>query len=283
MWMAEEQSALVSPDWLQARLDDPNVRIVALNWRGRQDYERGHIPGAVYWEWKDMLWDPLRRDFPTPEEFARRCGAAGIGNDTTVVCYGNPAVQFGTYGWWVFKYCGHRDVRVLDGAMTRWVKEGRPISTEEPRITPVVYRPSVNAGARAMRAMRDEVAAALDDPTITILDHRSPEEFRGELYSPPGSPNHGAERLGHIPGAKHLHFEDFVGPDTSFKSPSEIRRLLEARGATADRKIISYCRLSHRATLAYFAMTQLLGYKDVRSYDGSWTEWGSLVGAPVEK
>ena len=281
--MDDNGSALVSPDWLQEHLRDPKVRVVALNWRGRQDYDAGHIPGAVYWEWKDMLWDPLTRDFPTAEEFARRCGEAGIGNDTTVVCYGDPAVQFGTYGWWVFKYCGHRDVRVLDGAKTRWVKEGRPVSTEAPKVKPVDYRPSPAAGNRAMRAMRDEVAAALHDGETTILDHRSPEEYRGELYSPPGSPNHGAERLGHIPGAKHLHFEDFVTADTSFKSPDELRKLLAARGATADRKIISYCRLSHRATLAYFAMTQLLGYENVRSYDGSWTEWGSLVGAPVEK
>jgi thiosulfate/3-mercaptopyruvate sulfurtransferase len=281
--MKERQSALVSPDWLQERLDDPNVRIVALNWRGREDYDRGHIPGAIFWEWKDMLWDPMRRDFPTPEEFARRCGTAGIGNDTCVVCYGDPAVQFGTYGWWVLKYCGHADVRVLDGAKTRWVKEGRPLSAETPAPMPVAYRPSALAGDPSMRVMRNEVMAALGNPSITILDHRSPEEYYGELYSPPGSPNHGAERLGHIPGAKHLHFEDFLNPDTSFKSREELRRLLEAHGATPDRTIISYCRLSHRATLAYFVMTQLLGYENVRSYDGSWTEWGSLVGAPVER
>lgn len=281
--MTDARSPLVSPDWLQGRLNDPNIRIIALNSRGRDEYDAGHIPGAVYWEWKDMLWDPLRRDFPTPEAFAARCSAAGIGPDTCVVCYGDPAVQFGTYGWWVLKYCGHRDVRVLDGAKTRWVKEGRPLSREVPQVTPTAYRPLPAAARPAMRVGRKEVAAALDDATTLLLDHRSPEEFRGELYGPPGTPNHGAERLGHIPGARHLHFEDLITTDTSFKPPQELRRLLEMRGAAPDRTIISYCRLSHRATLAYFAMTQLLGYTNVRSYDGSWTEWGSLVGAPVER
>jgi thiosulfate/3-mercaptopyruvate sulfurtransferase len=281
--MAAQASALVSPQWLQERLGDPKLRIIALNWRGSGDYDAGHIPGAIYWEWKDMLWDPLTRDFPSPELFAQRCGEAGITNDTCVVCYGDPAVQFGTYGWWVFKYCGHRDVRVLDGAKTRWKNEGRPLTKDVPAVTPATYKPVTNPEREKMRALRDDVMAALKEKASVILDHRSPEEYRGELYSPPGSPNHGGERLGHIPGAKHLHFEDLVTQDTSFKSRAELAELFKARGATGEKLIISYCRLSHRATLAYFVMTQILGYRDVRSYDGSWTEWGSLVGAPVER
>ena len=157
------------------------------------------------------------------------------------------------------------------------------MTQEVPQVAPANYAPIQNQNAANMRAMRNDVLAAIDDADTVILDHRSPEEYQGELLSPPGTPNHGAERLGHIPGAHHLHFEDMVTEDTSFKPADELRAMLEARGATPDKSIVSYCRLSHRATLAYFALTQLLGYENVRSYDGSWTEWGSLVGVPIER
>jgi thiosulfate/3-mercaptopyruvate sulfurtransferase len=281
--MSRNVPALVQPDWLESHLDDSNLRIIALNWTDSVNYDKAHIPGAIFWDWKDMLWDPAIRDFPTPADFAARCSAAGIGNDTHVVFYGDPAVQFGTYAWWVFNYCGHANTSVLDGARMRWELEGRPMTQDVPTIAPVTYRPTQHPGTSHMRAMRDDVLDALDDPNTVILDHRSPEEYRGELLSPPGTPNHGAERLGHIPGAKHLHFEDLIGEDTSFKPADEIRAMLEACGATPDKSIISYCRLSHRATLAYFALTELLDYDSVRSYDGSWTEWGSVVGVPIER
>jgi len=152
-----------------------------------------------------------------------------------------------------------------------------------PQIATANYTAHPNQNTQNMRALRDDVLTAIDDANTVILDHRSPEEYNGELLSPPGTPNHGGERLGHIPGARHLHFEDMVNEDTSFKSADELRAMLEARDATPNKNIVSYCRLSHRATLAYFALTQLLGYENVRSYDGSWTEWGSLVGVPIER
>ncbi|MBI2713722.1 MAG: sulfurtransferase [Rhizobiales bacterium] len=281
--MTDIPQTLVDPAWLEARLGDPKVRIIALNFTDSQDFDAGHIPGAVYWDWKGMLWDPLMRDFPNAETFAMRCAAAGITNDTTVVFYGDPAVQFGTYAWWVFKYCGHQDARVLNGSRVRWECEGRPLTAERSKIEATHYTPNTRLANAHMRAMRNDVLAALDRKDTVILDHRSPEEYHGELLSPPGSPNHGAERLGRIPGAKHLYFEDFLGEDKSFKPVEEIRALLREREATPDKNIISYCRLSHRATLAYFAMTELLGYPNVRSYDGSWTEWGSVVGVPIER
>lgn len=281
--MSNSSNALVDPDWLEARLDDPNTRIVALDSAGSANYDQSHIPGATFWNWKEMLWDPDRRNFPSPEIFAQRCSAAGIGDDTHVVFYGDPSIQFGTYAWWVFTYCGHINAHVLNGAKVRWQNEGRPLTQEVPQITPANYTPIAEQNTRNMRILRDDVLIAIDDAGTVLLDHRSPEEYNGELYSPPGTPNHGGERLGHIPGARHLYFEDLVNEDSSFKSPDELRVLLEARGATPDKNIVSYCRLSHRATLAYFAMTQLLGYENVRSYDGSWTEWGSLVGAPIER
>ena len=276
---------LVEPEWLEAHLDDPNVRILEFNWTGTQSYDDWHIPGAQGWFWKDWLWDDTVRDFPSPELFAERCGAAGISNGTTVVCYGDPP-QFGTYGWWVMTYMGHPDVRLLNGSRVRWQNEGRPKSTEVPRVEAAAYAP--NSGRNdAMRARRKDVLNRLDDIAAggetVLLDHRSPEEYSGARVNVPGNPDVGAERAGRIPGARHLHFSDLLTDDMSFKPESELRALLEARGATPDKDVISYCRLSHRATLAYFAMTELLGYERVRSYDGSWTEWGNLVGAPVAK
>lgn len=275
--------ALVESDWLEARLGDPRIKIVAINRTDSATFDSGHIPGAINWHWKDMLWDPNSRDFPDAQTFAERCSASGIENDTTVVFYGEPAVQFGTYAWWVFKYCGHPDARVLNGARTRWEREGRPMTTLRSEIEPVQYRANLSVARADMRAMRHQVLAAIGREDTVILDHRSPEEYRGELFSPPGTPNHGAERLGRIPTSRHLHFQDLLKEDDSFRSAEEIRHLLSERGATPDKTIISYCRLSHRATLAYFAMTQILGYPRVRSYDGSWTEWGSSVGIPIER
>lgn len=276
-------AALVEPSWLEAHLGDPNLRVIALDWQGRDSYDESHIPGALYWNWKEMLWDPLKRDFPSPEVFAERCAAAGITNDTTVVFYGEPAVQFGSYAWWVFKYCGHRDVRLLDGARTRWERERRPLTAEVPVVGPARYLPQRDPGTAHMRASRKEVLKAIGRGDTVILDHRSPEEYRGERFSPPSSPNHGAERLGRIPGARHLYFTDLLTPDMRFREREELRGMLEGCGASADKSIISYCRLSHRASLAYFAMTELLGYENVRIYDGSWTEWGSIVGFPIER
>ncbi|NNE84874.1 MAG: sulfurtransferase [Alphaproteobacteria bacterium] len=276
---------LVEPEWLEAHLDDPNLRILEFNWNATDSYDKWHIPGAQGWYWKDWCWDHTMRDFPTPEEFARRCAAAGISNDTLVVCYGDPP-QFGTYGWWVMTYMGHADVRILNGGRVRWENEGRPQSTENPSFDAGDYTPHTGRND-AMRASRDDVLDRLDDVAAggetVLLDHRSPEEFNGERVNMIGVPDVGAERAGRIPGAKHLYFDDLLNEDMSFKSADELRALFEARGATADKDVISYCRLSHRATLAYFAMTELLGYERVRSYDGSWTEWGSIVGVPIER
>lgn len=277
---------LVEPDWLAEHLDDPNVVILEFDWGATDSYDQWHIPGAHGFFWKDLLWDETIRDFPSPEDFARRCEALGISDDTTVVCYGDP-VQFGTYGWWVFTYLGHRDVRILNGAKVRWQREGRPTTTDLPA-TPARGRYTPPSGRKdEMRVRFPQILEALDrmgkDGGVVLLDHRSPEEFRGERVNMPGNPDVGAERAGRIPGAKHLYFDEFLNDDATFKSPEELRALLAERGATADSDVISYCRLSHRATLAYYVMTEILGFEKVRSYDGSWTEWGSLVGVPIER
>jgi len=272
--------ALVDAAWVAAHAGDPSVRLIEVDMEGTRGYEGGHIPGALGWHWKTVLWDPLRREFADPETMAARLGAAGIGNETTVVLYGEP-IQFGTYGWWALRYCGHPDVRLLDGGRTRWLREGRPLTTEVPAVAPVRYVPV--PPRPSLRALREEILGRLGDPGTVLFDVRSPEEYRGERVAPPNRPDDGAERAGRIPGAVHLHFLDLLREDQTFKAPEEMRRLCEARGVVPEKEIIVYCRLSHRASLANFALTQILGYPRVRNYDGSWTEWGSVVGVPIER
>jgi len=275
-----KSEALVSTDWLAAHADDSEVRLVEIDWDGTEAFAKGHIPNAQGWNWKEWLWDPRVREFPSPEEFARRMGAAGIGDDTTVVLYGAP-VQFGTYGWWVLKYCGHKDVRILDGGRTRWEAEGRSLTNEtNTDIVAVTYRPKPRN--ESMRIGRDGVLKSIGDPKVVILDHRSIEEYEGKLVGVPGYPDVGAERYGRIPGARHLLFTDLLNDDETFKSADQIRSLIAPHIGDDGEKIISYCRLSHRATLAYFALTQIVGIQDIQVYDGSWTEWGSIVGVPIE-
>jgi thiosulfate/3-mercaptopyruvate sulfurtransferase len=278
------RSALVDSRWLAKHLGNPKVKLIEIAGMGQEEmqaYKAGHLPGAVCWPWKDMLWDSHRRDFPTAEDFARRCGAAGISNDTTVVFYGE-GVQFGFYAWWTSRYCGHKNVKILDGARYRWAAEGRPLVTEEPPAAlPVAYTPVKRV--ERMRIHRDKVLAALRKDSTLLLDGRSPEEYHGQRVGGPGGPDVGALRYGRIPGAKHLYFEELLDSNKAFKPLPELKNLFESCGAGPDRDIIAYCRMSHRATVLYFVLTQLLGLKDVKIYDGSWTEWGNLVGVPVER
>lgn len=276
--------ALVGPAWVAARKDDPDVCLIDVAGLGQDDlqaYRAGHVPGAYPWKWKEMLWEAPKRDFPSPQEFARRLGAAGIDNDTTVVFYGE-GVQFGIYAWWVFRYCGHEKVRVLDGARYRWAEEGRPLSTEvPPSRKPRTYTPVKRV--ERMRILRDDVLKSLDQPGIVLLDGRSPEEYRGERVGAPGTPDSGAMCYGRIPGARHVFFENLLTSNKSLKSRDELQAVFDTSGADPGKDIIAYCRLSHRATVLYFALTEILGLERVKVYDGSWTEWGNLVGFPVER
>lgn len=272
--------ALVNTEWVAQHVEDPTVRLVEVDRVGTESYLCGHIPGAVGWHWKQQLWDPHDREFPAPDVLAGRLGAAGISRDTTIVVHGDP-VQFGTYAWWALTYCGHPDVRLLDGTKTRWIREGRPLTTDVVAPAPVRYEPARRLPS--MRILREEVLASLGRSDTILVDLRSPEEYRGERVAPPGMPDDGAERAGHIPGARHLYFSEMLHDDETFRPVDELRALWAARGATPDKHVVVYCRLSHRATLAYFVLTQLLAYPRVRSYDGSWTEWGSVVGVPIAR
>jgi thiosulfate/3-mercaptopyruvate sulfurtransferase len=277
------ESRLLSCEWLADHLDDPGVRVIEVTSSpAGESYRQGHIPGAVWWYWKDALWHQSDREFAKPAEMAERLSGIGVGPDTTVVLYGEPH-QYGTYALWVMQMAGHKRLRLLDGGRKRWVAEGRPLTTDTPRYSVVPY-PASEADA-STRVGRDDVLAHIGDSSRLLLDVRSPEEYRGERVSPPPGFDHGAERVGRIPGARHLFFRDLLNDDDTFLSKDEILAKVRQAGVPGDdgREIVMYCRLSHRATLAWFALTELAGLDGVRIYDGSWTEWGSIVGFPIER
>jgi thiosulfate/3-mercaptopyruvate sulfurtransferase len=281
---AMPSSPLVSTAWLQEHLSDPNLRGVEVcSLTDDKVYREGHIPGAQWLYWKTACWHETDRQLVTPEELARLFGALGIGPDDTVVLYGDP-VQYGTYAFWAFTMAGHRNLRLLDGSRRKWVAEGRPLSQEVPPRSPVDY--PVPAGISAMRVGRRDVRERLRDPQRLLLDVRSPEEYEGKrVIDYTAAFDHGAERFGRIPGAKHLYFKQLLNADDSFKSPDEIRTVLASAGLAPERfaETVCYCRLSHRATAAWVALAHVVGIENVKVYDGSWTEWGSIVGYPIEK
>ena len=274
---------LVSCEWLEERLGNPSVRIIEVSSLNQDTvYRQGHIPGAVWRYWKDWCWHDSDREFITPESMARRLGTMGIAADTTLVFYGDP-VQHGAYAAWTFVMAGHRDVRILDGTRTKWSAEGRPLTTEIPEFDPVDY--GIPEADSSMRIGRDEIRDGLGRPGRVLLDVRSPEEYRGERVMPLPDFDHGAERAGRIPGALHLYYRDVLNDDDSFKSRDELEAVFSGIGLAPGQigEIAVYCRLSHRASLVWLAMRHILGFDNVRIYDGSWTEWGSIVGFPVEK
>lgn len=277
-------SPLVTTDWLEDHLADPDLRIIEVcSITDDKAYHEGHIPGAMWVYWKSACWQDSDRDFITPAELAKLFGGMGIGPRSTVVLYGDP-VQYGSYAFWAFKMAGHADLRLLDGGRRKWVAEGRPLTQNVPRFQAQDY--PVPSGTSSMRVGREDVREHLGQPGRLLLDVRSPEEYSGKRVSEYTFPvDHGAERKGRIPGAVHLYFKELLNEDDSFKSPEELRNVLSSAGIVPEDfdDIVCYCRLTHRATMAWVAMTHILGCPNVKLYDGSWTEWGSIVGYPIEK
>jgi thiosulfate/3-mercaptopyruvate sulfurtransferase len=270
---------LVETDWVAAHLDDPKVRLVESD----EDvllYEIGHIPGATKLDWHTDQQSQLIRDFVTKEEFEQLMSSRGIANDTTVVFYGDRNNWYAAYTYWLFKMYGHEDCRIMNGGRAKWEAEGRPYTREVPQYPPTRY--TAKEADLSIRAFRDEVLAHMQAGK-PIVDVRSPEEYRGEVIHMANYPQEGAQRAGHIPGAQNIPWATAANPDGTFKGAAELREIYAGKGITPDQPVVAYCRIGERSAHTWFVLTQLLGYPDVRNYDGSWTEWGSLVRAPIER
>ncbi len=271
---------LVSTEWVAEHLQDPNVRIVESD----EDillYDIGHIPGAVKLDWHTDLQDPVARDFVDKAGFEALMSRAGIANDTTVVFYGDKNNWYACYTFWLFKYYGHDDCRIMDGGRTKWEGEGRAYTREIPSYPPTTY--TAKDPDPSIRAFRDDVLAMVAAGAPALVDVRSPQEYTGEVIHMMGYPQEGAQRGGHVKGARNIPWGKAANPDGTFKTPDELRALYEGEGITPDKGVIAYCRIGERSSHTWFVLKYLLGYPDVRNYDGSWTEYGSMVNVPIEK
>jgi thiosulfate/3-mercaptopyruvate sulfurtransferase len=276
------KDVLVSADWVEERLDefrsdDPGHRLVEVD-VDTEAYAEAHAPGAIGFNWETQLQDQVRRDLLSKGDLEDLLGSHGVSEDSTVVLYGDNSNWFAAYAYWLLNYYGHEDARILDGGRDYWLDDDYPTTDEVPDFPEVEY--DARGPFEGIRAYRDEVENAIERG-IPLVDVRSPEEYSGEILAPPGL-QETAQRGGHIPGARNISWADTVREDGRFKSAAELRELYGSKGVTDDREVIAYCRIAERSSLAWFALHELLGYEDVSNYDGSWTEWGNLVGAPIE-
>jgi len=272
-------NVLVDTDWVAQHLNDPQVRIVESD----EDvllYEVGHIPGAVKLDWHTDQQDPVVRDFVNKAGFEQLLAARGIANDTTVVFYGDRNNWYAAYTYWLFKMYGHADCRIMNGGRAKWEAEGRGLVRDTPTYPSTTYH--AQEPDLTLRAFRDQVLVQMQAGR-PLVDVRSPQEYSGELLHMANYPQEGAQRGGHIPTAKNIPWGTAANADGTFKSASELREIYGGKGITPDQPVIAYCRIGERSAHTWFVLNQLLGYPDVRNYDGSWTEWGSLVRAPIER
>ena len=271
---------LVSTQWVAEHLNDPKIRLVEVD-VDTSAYDQGHIQGAVGWNWQTQLQDNIRRDLIDKKTLEALLGRSGISNDTTVILYGDNNNWFAAYALWQLKYYGHKDARLMNGGRKKWVEEKRPLATEAPRISPATYRAS--GPDESIRARKEDVFALVERRKPgELVDVRSVDEFTGKVIAPPGM-TETAQRGGHIPNAANIPWAQAANEDGTFKSAEALRQLYQSKGITGASEIIAYCRIGERSSHTWFVLKYLLGYDRVRNYDGSWTEWGNLVGAPIEK
>ena len=270
---------LVPTDWVAQHINDPKIRLVEVDVDTSQ-YDQGHLANAAGWNWQSQLCDNVRRDICTKAEIEKLLGASGIGNDTTVILYGDNNNWFAAYAHWQLKYWGHGDVRLMNGGRKKWLEEKRPVTTDPPKITPTTYK--AKDPDKSLRAMRGHVFDAIEKGQYNLVDVRSPDEFSGKVIAPPGM-SETAQRGGHIPGAKSIPWSKAVNDDGTFKSYEDLKALYEGAGVVMGKDSIAYCRIGERSSHTWFVLKYLLGMPNVSNYDGSWTEWGNLVDAPIAK
>jgi thiosulfate/3-mercaptopyruvate sulfurtransferase len=274
---------LVETSWVVENLNNPKIRIVESD-EDILEYEKWHIPGAIRLDWFTDLQHPEKRDFVTKEQFEKLMSDRGIGNDTTIVFYGDKHNWFAVYSLWLSRYFGHDEskLKIMNGGRVKWQAEGRPTTKETPSFSKVSY--TAKEPNKTIRAFRDEVMASLGQSARPLIDVRSPDEYSGKLLHMPGYAQEGAQRGGHIPGAFSIPWAQAVKPeDSTFKSVEDLKTLYQKFGVTPDKEVIAYCRIGERSAHTWFVLTYLLGYPKVKNYDGSWTEWGNLVNVPIKK
>ncbi|HEU5426266.1 MAG TPA: sulfurtransferase [Actinocrinis sp.] len=268
---------LVDADWVEAHLDDPKVVVVEVD-EDTAAYEKNHIRNAIRIDWKKDLQDPVRRDFVSKEQFEALLSERGIGNDATVVLYGGNNNWFASYAYWYFKLYGHQDVKLLDGGRKKWELDSRDLVEEVPSRAATQY--TAQPQDTTIRAFRDEVVAAIG--VKNLVDVRSPDEFSGKLLAPAHLPQEQSQRPGHVPSAKNIPWSKAANDDGTFKSDAELTELYQSEGVDLTKDTIAYCRIGERSAHSWFVLHELLGQENVKNYDGSWTEYGSLVGVPIE-
>lgn len=270
---------LVSTDWVAAHSSDPGVAVVEVN-VDTSAYGQGHVPNSIGWNWQTQLCDTVRRDIIGRSELEALLSSSGIGNDTTIVVYGDHNNWFAAWALWQLKVYGHKDVRIMNGGRKKWIEEGRPLTTDVPSVKPASY--NAPEADLSLRAFLPDVQATVARGNFALVDVRSADEFSGKILAPPGLPET-CQRGGHIPGAQNIGWGMACNEDGTFKSRDELAQIYGTKGVTADKDVITYCRIGERSSHSWFALKYLLGYPNVRNYDGSWTEWGNLVGAPIER
>ena len=270
---------LVTTDWVSEHLNDLKVRLLEVD-VDTSSYDKGHIQNAVGWNWQSQLQDNVRRDLLGQRQFEELCGKSGISNDTTVILYGDNNNWFAAYALWQFKYFGHKDVRLMNGGRKKWQLEERPLTTDLPKVTPATYK--AGEPDRSIRAKREQIFKILERKSAGLVDVRSPDEFTGKVIAPPGM-TETAQRGGHIPGASNIPWSRAVADDGTFKLYDDLEKLYTSQGIQPGRETVAYCRIGERSSHTWFVLKYLLGFENVSNYDGSWTEWGNLVDAPIEK
>jgi thiosulfate/3-mercaptopyruvate sulfurtransferase len=279
--MAEykDPTVLVSTDWVAQHFNDAKVRIVEVD-VDTKAYDEGHVSGAIGWAWNTQLCDTVRRDIIPKAEFEKLMGSSGISNDTTVILYGDNNNWFAAWAFWQMKIYGHKDVRLMNGGRKKWLAEGRDLSTDAPKVTPASYR--AQDPDFSIRSYLPHVQKSVSNNEVELVDVRSGPEFTGEILAPPGLPET-CQRGGHIPGARNIPWGQACNEDGTFKTADQLQALYTGAGISGSKPVIAYCRIGERSSHTWFVLTYLLGLPKVTNYDGSWTEWGNLVGAPVER